>query len=117
MPFTALELAATMSNPNLEAWADSTPQNQGQYLAAFTQYFNDVQTWIRNNNGADPFGWNNVAGLTNRHGVQVVLNGPQEHAPFNDAFNDTRAHLGTPGFRLFQAAKACQLLINVLTTL
>lgn len=117
MAFTTLQLAATMNDPNLATWANSTLQNQAQYLAAFTQYFNGVQTWITNNGGANPFGWDNVAGLTRPNGVQVVLNGPQQRAPFNDAFNDTRAHLGTPGFRLYQAAEACQRLINLLPTL
>jgi len=114
MAFTTLQLAATMNNPALQTWANSNLGNQAQYLAAFTAYFNGVQTWITNHGGANPFGWNNVNGLTTPNGQQVVLHGPQQTAPFNDAFNDVRAHLGTPGFRLFQAGAASINLIGVL---
>jgi len=117
MPFTAQQLATQMDDPNLGAWAASTPQTQAPLLPAFTAYFTGVQTWITNNGGANPFGWNNVAGLTNQNGQQVVLQGPAQNAPFNDAFNDVRAYLHSPTFRLFQAAEASQRLINVLRRL
>jgi len=117
MPFTTNQLAAQMNHPNLATWAASTPTNQGPHLAAFTAYFNGLQTWITNNGGANPFGWDNVTGLTRANGQQVVLQGQGQTAPFNDAFNDTRTHLGTPGFRLFQAATACQHVLTVLPTL
>ena len=117
MAFTTLQLADQMDDPALPTWAASDLNNQAQYIPAFTQYFNAVQTWITNNGGANPFGWNNVAGLTRPNGQQVVLQGPQQRAPFNDAFNDVRAYLMTPGFRLFQAAQAIQRLIRLLRTL
>lgn len=114
MPFTPAQLATQMNNPGLAVWSASTLQNQAPLIAAYTAYFNGVQTWIDLNGGnGQPFGWNNVAGLQ-VNGVQVVLQGPAQTAPFNDAFNDVRAHLGQPGFRLFQAAEAAQRLINVL---
>lgn len=114
MPFTPAQLSAQMTNPNLQAWADSNPANQAGYIAAYTAYFNGIQTWIDNNGGdGNPFGWDNVNGLE-VGGVQVVLQGPQQRAPFNDAFNDVRTHLNTAGFRLFQAAEANQRLINFL---
>ena len=46
MPFTTTELAEQMGNPNLAQWAESTPQNQGPFIDAFTDYFNGLQTWI-----------------------------------------------------------------------
>lgn len=117
MPFTAAALATQMGNPNLATWAASTPQNQAAYLAAYTAYFNGIQQWITANGGANPFGWNNVTGLTKNNGTQVVLQGPAQTAPFNDAFNDVRAHIGQAGFRLFQAAEADQRLIRVLNNI
>ena len=115
MPFTAAQLATQMNNAQLAAWAGTTPQTQTPVdVANFTAYFNGVQTWITNNGGANPFGWNNVTGLTRNNGVQVVLAGPADRAPFNDAFDDVRTHLATPGFRLFQGAEAAQRLIGVL---
>lgn len=117
MPFTGQQLATQMDDPNLGAWATSTLANQGPLLPAFTAYFTGVQAWITNNGGANPFGWNNIAGLTLQNGQQVVLQGPAQNAPFNDAFNDVRAHLPSPDFRLFQAGEAIQRLINVLRRL
>jgi hypothetical protein len=114
MPFTTLQLAQQMNNPNLAQWANSNPQNQAPHLVNFTNYFNNLQTWITNNGGANPFGWNDVTGLTLINGTPVVLQGPAQTAPFNDAFNDVRTHLNNPDFRLFQAAGAIQRLINVL---
>jgi hypothetical protein len=114
MPFTTLQLARQMNNQNLAVWAASTPQNQGQFLADFRAYFDGLQKWIKANGGANPFGWNNVAGLTLPNGNPVVLQGPAQRAPFNDAFDDVRQHLNTPGFRLFQAAQAAQRLIIAL---
>ncbi|WP_028888890.1 hypothetical protein [Tenacibaculum ovolyticum] len=114
MPFTTVKLANQMINPNLQMWANSTPANQEQYLNAYLTYFNGLQTWITANGGGNPFGWNNVTGLTLPNGTQVVLQGPAQKAPFNDAFNDVRQHLNTPGFRLFQAAEADLRLIGVL---
>lgn len=93
MSFTTTQLAAQMNDPNLAAWAASNPQNQGPMLAAYTAYFNGIQWWIAENNGANPFGWDNVTGLTRPGGAQVVLVGPAQTAPFNDAFNDVRTHL------------------------
>lgn len=117
MSFTTLQLAAQMNNPALPVWAASNLNNQAQYMPAFIQYFNGVQTWITNNGGADPFGWDNVTGLTRPNGQQVVLLGPQQKAPFNDAFNDVRTHLTAGDLRLFQAAEAIQRLIRFLPTL
>ncbi|MHC8327306.1 hypothetical protein [Pseudomonas sp. LB1P83] len=116
MAFTTAQLAARInsSRTDLELWAASTPQNQGPMVPAFTTYFNNLQTWITQNGGANPFGWNNVTGLTYANGTQVVLQGPAQTAPFNDAFNDVRAHLNNADFRLFQAAQASLTLINVL---
>ena len=114
MPFTAVQLATQMNDPQLGQWADSDLQNQVPFLIPFTTYFAGVQAWITANGGANPFGWNDVRGLTDRNGAQVVLQGPQQRAPFNDAFEDVRTHLGTPNFRLFQAAQAIQRLIRVL---
>lgn len=117
MPFTPAQLSNQMNNPNLQTWANSTLQNQAQYIAAYTTYFNGIQTWIDANGGnGNPFGWDNVIGLE-VNGVQVVLQGPAQRAPFNDAFNDVRAHIGAQGFRLFQAAGADQRLINVLNNM
>lgn len=106
-----------MGNANLATWAGCKIPDQDQYLAAFTAHFAAVQAWITANGGADPFGWNNVAGLQLTNGQQVTLVGPPQTAPFNDAFNDVRTHLDTPGFRLFQAAEAFQRLIRVLNLL
>lgn len=115
MPFTTAQLAQQMNNPNLGTWAGSNPQNQAQYMAAYTNYFNGIQQWIDNNGGnGNPFGWDNVVGLTHQNNVQVVLQGPAQRAPFNDAFNDVRAYINNPNFRLFQAAQADQRLIGVL---
>ncbi|CAB3778171.1 hypothetical protein LMG28614_00558 [Paraburkholderia ultramafica] len=115
MPFDPAQLAAQMQNPNLATWANCDLNNQAQYIAAYTVYFNGIQTWIDQNGGdGNPFGWDNVNGLE-VNGLQVVLQGPAQKAPFNDAFNDVRAHLGQPGFRLFQAAEANQRLITVLS--
>ncbi len=114
MPFTPAQLAAQMNNVNLAQWADSNPGNQAAFMPAYTAYFAGVQAWIDAHGGNQlPFGWDNVMGLQ-AHGVQVVLLGPAQRAPFNDAFNDVRAHLGTPNFRLYQAAQAGQRLIGVL---
>ncbi|MDC7807111.1 hypothetical protein PQS31_09790 [Luteimonas sp BLCC-B24] len=114
MPFTPAQLATQMAHPQLATWASSSPQNQGPYLQPYIAYFNGIQAWIdvHGGNGA-PFGYDNVAGME-VNGVQVQLLGPQQKAPFNDAFNDVRAHLGQQGFRLFQAAEASQRLIGVL---
>lgn len=114
MPFTTTQLAAQMNDPQLVQWANSNPQNQGPFLPAFTAYFNGLQVWITANGGVNPFGWQNVTGLTHVNGVQVVLQGPQQRAPFNDAFDDVRLYLNTPNFRLFQAAQAAQRLIAFL---
>ncbi len=114
MAFTTTQLATAMNEPNLVIWAASNPQNQQQYLQAFTTYFNNVQTWINANGGVGLFGFDNVVGLTYLNGNQVVLQGPQQRAPFNDAFNDVRTHLGNPNFRLFQAAQAQINLIGFL---
>ncbi len=116
MAFTTVQLAAQINNSrtDLQLWANSTLQNQGPMVPAFTTYFNNLQTWITQNGGANPFGWDNVTGLTYPNGIQVVLQGPAQKAPFNDAFNDVRAHLDKPDFRLFQAAQASLTLINVL---
>jgi hypothetical protein len=114
MPFTANQLAQQLNDPRLVQWADSTPGNQGPSVPPFTVYFHGIQTWITAHGGANPFGWKNVTGLTRTDGTQVVLHGPQQTAPFNDAFDDVRTHLGTQGFRLFQAAEAMQRLIKVL---
>ncbi|TDN58903.1 hypothetical protein [Paraburkholderia sp. BL10I2N1] len=115
MPFDPAQLAAQMQDPNVATWAGCNLQNQAQYIAAYTAYFNGIQTWINQNGGdGNPFGWDNVNGLEVNQ-VQVVLQGPAQRAPFNDAFNDVRAHLGQPEFRLFQAAEANQRLITVLS--
>lgn len=116
MAFTTTQLAAQITNSrnDLQLWANSTPQNQGPMVPAFTLYFNNLQTWITQNGGATPFGWDDVTGLTYPNGIQVVLQGPAQRAPFNDAFNEVRAHLGNPDFRLYQAAEASLRLINVL---
>ena len=114
MPFTTAQLAAQVNNPQLSLWAGTNPGNQAPFLTAYTNYFNGLQNWITANGGANPFGWNNVAGLTRLNGVQVVLLGPAQRAPLNDAFEDVRAHLETPNFRLFQAAQADQRLIGAL---
>lgn len=114
MAFTPAQLAAQMANPNLATWASSTPANQAEFIPAYMAYFNGIQTWIDQNGGnGHLFGWDNVNGLE-VNGIQVGLQGPAQKAPFNDAFNDVRAHLGTPGFRLYQADEANQRLINVL---
>jgi hypothetical protein len=115
--FTTIQLAQVMNDPNLVTWAATNPQNQGPFVPAFTNYFNGVQAWINANGGHGLFGWDNVIGLTYLNGQQVVLQGPQQRAPFNDAFNDVRAHLNTPGFRLYQAAEAQLRLINYLPRL
>jgi hypothetical protein len=115
MAFTAQELATQMGNPNLATWADSNLQTQGAMLADYTAYFHGVEQWIQANGGANPFGWNDVTGLTQSTGVQVVLSGPAQRAPFNDAFDDVRTYLNQPGFRLYQAAGAAQRLVNVLS--
>lgn len=117
MPFTTAQLAAQMNDPNLPQWAASTPQNQGPFLTPFTNYFNGVQAWITAHGGANPFGWSNVTGLTHLNGTQVVLQGPAQRAPFDDAFDQVRAHLNSQNFRLFQAAEAAQRLIKVLTNM
>lgn len=114
MAFTTAQLAAQLAHPNLATWAASTLANQGPLLAAFDAHFAAVQTWITANGGSDPFGWDDVQGLTHVSGAPVVLSGPQQTAPFNDAFNDVRTFRPTPGFRLFQAAEAMQRLIRVL---
>lgn len=118
MPFTTAQLATQINNnnANLQAWAATTWANQtGAQVLAFTTYFNNLQVWIANNGGANPFGYGNVAGLRRvANGAQVMLQGPQQRAPFNDAFDDVRAHLGAPGFRLFQAAQAHQRLVTFL---
>lgn len=117
MPFTPAQLAAQMANPNLTTWADSTLQNQAQYEAAYVAYFDSIQNWIDLNGGnGNPFGWDNVIGLEVK-GSQVVLQGPQQKAPFNDSFNDVRKYMGQPTFRLYQAAQANQRLIKVLNTM
>jgi hypothetical protein len=113
MAFTTAQLAAQMDDPNLATWAASTPATQAAFVAPFTVYFTGVQTWITANGGGNPFGWDDVSGMT-RNGLQVVLNGPQQRAPFNDAFNDVRQYLGNPGFWLFKAAENIQRLIRVL---
>lgn len=114
MPFSTHQLANQLNDPNLPAWAGSTLANQAPMIAPFTAYFNAVQNWITMNGGNGPaFGWNDVNGLQSG-GVQVVLQGPQQRAPFNDAFDDTRAHLGQPTFRLFQSASAFQRLMALL---
>lgn len=114
MPFTPAELSNQMENPNLGAWAASRLENQEDFIDAYTAYFNGIQAWIDANGGNNlPFGWDNVIGLEINQ-VQVALLGPQQKAPFNDAFNDVRKFLGTQKFRLFQAAHANQLLIRVL---
>ena len=66
MPFTTVQLATQMDDPRLAQWADSNPQNQGPFLIPFTTYFAGIQAWITANGGANPFGWNDVAGLTHR---------------------------------------------------
>lgn len=114
MSFTPAQLAAQLSNPDLQKWASSTLSSQTDLIPAFISYYNNIQPWINSNGGnGSPFGWDNLAGLES-NGQQVSLNGPAQRAPFNDAFNDIRAHMGTPGFRLFQAATAIQRLIQVL---
>ncbi|MFJ7792867.1 hypothetical protein [Pseudomonas sp. NPDC096950] len=114
MAFTTAQLATQLNVRALSTWAASTPENQEPLLQGFTEYFTAVQTWITGNNGATPFGWNNLHGLTTRNGTQVVLQGPAQRAPFNDAFDDVRTHLMTPGFRLYQAGQAIVRLIGVL---
>lgn len=114
MPFTTQELAERMNDPALATWATSNPQNQGPLLPDYTAYFHGVEQWIEERGGANPFGWRDVGGLTHANGEQVVLRGPAERAPFNDAFDDVRAYLGQPGFRVFQAAEAAGRLIGVL---
>jgi hypothetical protein len=114
MVFTTVQLANQMNVQNLMDWADSHPATQQPFLAGFTNYFNDLQTWITNNGGANPFSCTNIQGLTRVNGIQVVLPGPADRAPFNDAFDDVRTHLNTQEFRLFQAAQAIQRLIAVL---
>jgi hypothetical protein len=114
MPFTTAQLAVQMNDPNLILWAGSNLGDQGPMVPLYTAYFDNLQLWITNNGGANPFGWQNVAGLTHVNGNQVALQGPAQRAPFNDAFDDVRANLNNPGFRLFQAAEAAQRLINVL---
>jgi hypothetical protein len=103
-----------MNDPQLPTWAQSTLQNQGPLVPAYTQYFTGLQGWITANGGANPFGWDDVSGLTYTNGQPVVLRGPADNAPFNDAFNDVRKHLNQPDFRLFQAAEAGERLIKVL---
>ncbi|KUZ70337.1 hypothetical protein [Burkholderia ubonensis] len=117
MPFTTTQLAQAMHHNNLQTWADSAPENQAQYLANFQTHFNNVQNWIAQNGGPNPFGWDDVTGLHHNNGNQVVLVGPAQTAPFDDAFNQTRQYLGTQNFRLFQSAKAFQRLITVLIRL
>jgi len=114
MAFTTVQLTQQVTDPRLDQWAASDPGNQGPSVPLFTTYFHGIQTWITAHGGANPFGWRNVTGLTRVNGAQVVLHGPAQTAPFNDAFDDTRAHLGTQGFRLFQAAEAMKRLIKVL---
>ncbi len=117
MPFTTAQLADRMNHDQLVEWSNSAPHNQQEFLNGFTVYFNELQAWITQHGGANPFGWNAIAGLTHNNGVQVVLQGPQQRAPFNDAFNDVRMHLGNPDFRLFQAAEAIRRLIRFLGVL
>ena len=114
MPFTTVQLANRMNDPNLAEWAASTLQNQAQFLTAYGNYFNGIQAWINTNGGANPFGWQNLGGLTLPNGTPVVLQGPAQRAPFNDAFDDVRTHIASPTFRLFQAAEADLRLIAVL---
>ncbi|WP_255989917.1 hypothetical protein [Chitinolyticbacter albus] len=114
MAFTTQELAQQMNHPNLANWANSSPRYQQPYLAGFAMYFSNLQDWITQHGGANPFGWEDVSGLTTPSGVAVVLHGPAQRAPFNAAFDDVRAYQNTPGFRLFQAAEAIQRLIRVL---
>ncbi|SHI79063.1 hypothetical protein SAMN02745244_01061 [Tessaracoccus bendigoensis DSM 12906] len=123
MPFTPAQLAAQMQNPhpfpppNLATWSASTLANQAPMLAAYFAYWDGVQNWITLNGGnGAPFGWDNLIGLE-KNGQQVVLLGPQQTAPFNDAFNDVRTHRGSPGFRLFQASQAAERLIRFLPNL
>ena len=115
MPFTTAQLATQLNNPGLGVWAATTPATQGPAVAAFTLFFNNVQAWITANGGANPFGWNNVIGLTHVNGNQVVLVGPQGRAPFNDAFDDVRRFLANAAaFHLFKAAQNIQFLIRYL---
>lgn len=119
MSFTTAQLANQIYQPSLDEWADTNLITQAPFLNAYIEHFNNLQAWINDCGGnGQPFGFNNVIGLmyvSNRQ--QVVLQGPQQRAPFNDAFDDVRAHLGTQGFRLFQAAQAAQRLIRFLAIL
>jgi hypothetical protein len=118
MTFTTVELANRMGNEQLTTWADSTLQNQAQFLHNFQNYFAGLQEWITSNGGANPFGWQHITGLVYPNSqTQVVLTTPVQIAIFNDAFDDVRTHLNTPGFRLFQAAQNIQRLIGVLPTM
>ena len=117
MPFTTAQLAQRIATPSLDQWAASTPQNQDPFLPDFTAYFTGLQDWITQNGGANPFGWRDITGLTHTNGTQVVLPGPAQRAPFNDAFDDVRAHLDGPGFRLYQGAEALRRLVGVLNML
>ncbi|WP_157651885.1 hypothetical protein, partial [Burkholderia ubonensis] len=76
MPFTTTQLAQAMHHNNLQTWADSDLENQAQYLANFQTHFNNVQNWITQNGGPNPFGWDDVTGLHHNNGNQVVLVGP-----------------------------------------
>ena len=56
MAFTTAQLAAQITNSrnDLQIWANSNLQNQGPMVPAFTTYFNNLQTWITQNGGAQP---------------------------------------------------------------
>jgi hypothetical protein len=119
MPFTDAQLATQMNVPDLDTWAATNQANQAQYMAAFIAYFDGIQTWIHANGGIDLFGWNNVIGLTYLNGTPVpspVVNLGQR-AAFDDAFNQVRAFINSPNFRLWQAAEAEKRLINVLNNM
>ncbi|MGF6149590.1 hypothetical protein [Pseudomonas fluorescens] len=59
MAFTTVQLAAQINNSraDLEQWANSTPQNQGPMVLAFTTYFNNLQTKIPQDGVIDLSSW------------------------------------------------------------
>jgi hypothetical protein len=114
--FTTAQLVATLNHTDLNTWAATNLQNQAQHLNNFSAHFAAIQTWITQNGGDNPFGWDSYGGLTHNNLNPVNLTGNNGRiSAFNDAFNDVRKFLNTPNFRLFQAAEAIIRLRQVLT--
>lgn len=110
MSFTKAQLATQIHShqSDLQNWCNTNQLTQGPHLVHFIGFFNGLQTWITQQGGANPFGWDNAAGLTENNGIATDLSAPHNlglKVVINDAFNDTRKFLNTPNFLLFKSAE------------